>query len=69
MFSDHHPSAAHRAFSEAVACQDMLERVPVPPSLLTRIRARLAAIIHAMTRPTPTPAPEVSPVVPVELTP
>ena len=66
---DRHQSVTQRAFTEAIACQDRLERVPVPPSLLERIRARLASVVHAVMRPTPTPAPEVPPAASLELTP
>jgi hypothetical protein len=44
MFGEgHHDSIIQRGIDDALACQDMLARAPIRPSLLARVRARLAA--------------------------
>jgi hypothetical protein len=56
MFGENHDdSIVQRGIDEALACQDMLARVPVKPSLLTRVVARLVPLGNALIRRTPAP--------------
>lgn len=69
MVGDDRPrTAAERAYAEALACQDMLTRVPPPPSLWRRMWARLAlaarTVMHRSTLRTPDIAPPFAPVLP-----
>lgn len=42
----HRDSVVHRGIDEALACQDLLERTPVRPSVLTRAISRIALAIR-----------------------
>jgi hypothetical protein len=69
MFGEgHHDSIIQRGIDEALACQDMLERAPIRPSLLARVRARLATAGRAWARPRPTPRSSVTRAVSLKLT-
>jgi hypothetical protein len=49
MFGEgHSESIVQRGLDEALACQDMLERTPLKPSMLTRVISRIAMAIHSM---------------------
>ena len=68
MFSDHsHDSVVKRGIAEALACQDVLERVPTRPSLLARLRLRLSAV-RAVFRLPFASQPHVPPTAPARLT-
>jgi hypothetical protein len=42
-----------RGLADALACQDLLARVPSPPGPITRVRAWVARVIVNVTRPDP----------------
>jgi hypothetical protein len=49
MFGDgHSDSIVQRGLDEALACQDMLERTPARPSLLTRAILRIGSAIRSI---------------------
>ena len=49
MFGEgHHDSLVQHGLDEAFACQDMLERLPTTPTLLTRVISRIALAIHSI---------------------
>jgi hypothetical protein len=48
MFANDNDSIIQRGIDEALACQDMLERAPVKPSLLVRVIARVVAAVEAL---------------------
>ncbi|MGH2617412.1 MAG: hypothetical protein ACRDJC_19435 [Thermomicrobiales bacterium] len=49
MFGEgHNDSIVRRGIDEALACQDMLARTPVRPSLLTQVVAWLGTTIRAL---------------------
>ena len=49
MFGEgHDESIVHRGLDEAHACQDMLERTPTKPSMLTEAIARVGDAIRAI---------------------
>jgi hypothetical protein len=54
----------HRGIDEAFACQDMLRRPPAKPSLLSRMRAWIAAAARALAHHGVVRQPPVSPAVP-----
>jgi hypothetical protein len=63
---DHRDSINQRGIDEALACQDMLERAPITPSLLARVRARLVAAGRAWTPRAREHKPRVTPVTPLK---
>jgi hypothetical protein len=63
----HHDSIIQRGIDEALACQDMLERAPIRPSVLARVRARLAAAGHAWTPRVREHKPRIIPVTPLKV--
>lgn len=57
MFGEgHDDSMVRRGIDEALACQDMLERAPVAPSLLARVVARLVARVRSLAHHPPASA-------------
>ena len=57
MVDDSNASIIQREIDDALACQDMLERVTPPPSLLARLRGRLATAVGALIGHRPGPRP------------
>jgi hypothetical protein len=54
MFGDgHSDSIVQRGLDEALACQDMLERTPTRPSLLTRAILRIGLAIRSIVQRDP----------------
>jgi hypothetical protein len=54
MFGEgHHDSIVQHGLDEAFTCQDVLERAPTMPSLLTRVISRIALAIHSIVPPDP----------------
>jgi hypothetical protein len=49
MFGEgHSESIVQRGLDEALACQDMLERTPLKPSMWTQMISRIALAIHSI---------------------
>jgi hypothetical protein len=57
MVDNSNASLIQRGIDDALACQDMLARVPAPPSLLARLRGRLATAVSALMSRWPGPRP------------
>jgi hypothetical protein len=53
VFGEAHDSIIQRGIDEALACQDMLERVPVAPSRVTRLVAFIVDLRQALVRHLP----------------
>ena len=65
MFGEgHHDSVVQRGIDEALACQDMLERSPVKPSLLSRAVMWVVAAARSIARRQPDPDLQVTSVAP-----
>jgi hypothetical protein len=61
---DHNGSIVQRGIDEALACQDMLERAPIRPSLLTHMVAWFVTTSRAITRQEPVNTRRTTPIVP-----
>jgi hypothetical protein len=61
MFGEgHHDSLVRPGLDEALACQDMLARTPIRPTLIARVLARLGAAVRGLApRPQARPRPKV----------
>jgi hypothetical protein len=58
-----------RGIDEALACQDMLARAPIRPSLLARARAHLAAAGRVGALPTRKRKPRITLATPLKVSP
>jgi hypothetical protein len=60
MFSEGHENRTiQRGITEALACQDMLERAPVKPSLVRQAVTWAIAATRSIARHDPAPEPQV----------
>ncbi len=60
MFNEGHDNrTVQRGITEALACQDMLERAPVEPSWLVRAVSRIVANIRSIARHEPALEPQI----------
>jgi hypothetical protein len=54
MFGEGHgDSIVQRGLDEALACQDMLERTPTKPCMLTRVISRIALAVRSAVHQAP----------------